>query len=175
MISPLMAGPLFTPRLMLRRFEAEDADTLFAILGDAEAMRYWSTLPHTSLSQTREFVTRTMAACTSGEADDFAVIREGALIGKAGLWKGDELGFIFSRAVWGTGVAREAVEAVLAQAFARGVMVVNADVDPRNSRCLALLAKLGFVETGRAARTYQLGDEWADSVYFALTNSQSGG
>ena len=175
MISPLMAGPLFTSRLMLRCFEADDADALFAILSDAEAMRYWSTLPHTSIEQTREFAARTIAACASDEADDFAVIHDGVLIGKAGLWKGDELGFIFSRAVWGTGLAREAVEAVLARSFARGVTVVNADVDPRNLRCLALLAKLGFVETGRAQRTYQLGDEWADSIYFVLKNPQQTG
>jgi RimJ/RimL family protein N-acetyltransferase len=31
-----------------------------------------------------------------------------------------------------------------------------------------VLAKLGFVETGRAERTFLLGEEWCDSVYLAL-------
>jgi hypothetical protein len=30
------------------------------------------------------------------------------------------------------------------------------------------LAKLGFVETHRAPRTWLVGEEWCDSVYLAL-------
>jgi ribosomal protein S18 acetylase RimI-like enzyme len=45
---------------------------------------------------------------------------------------------------------------------------ITADVDPRNVASLRLLARLGFEETGRAARTCQVGDEWQDSVYLAL-------
>ena len=32
----------------------------------------------------------------------------------------------------------------------------------------ALLARLGFRETGRAERTFQLGEEWCDSLYLSL-------
>ncbi|MFO1088248.1 MAG: GNAT family protein [Hyphomicrobiales bacterium] len=35
---------------------------------------------------------------------------------------------------------------------------------PRNTASLRVLAKAGFVETGRAARTIKIGDEWCDSV-----------
>ena len=45
---------------------------------------------------------------------------------------------------------------------------LTADVDPRNAASLRVLGKLGFVETGRAERTFLLGDEWCDSVYLAL-------
>jgi RimJ/RimL family protein N-acetyltransferase len=43
-----------------------------------------------------------------------------------------------------------------------------ADVDPRNVASLRVLDRLGFKETGRAERTFLLGDEWCDSVYLAL-------
>ena len=164
-----MAGEtITTARLTLRRFESGDAQALHAIFSDAEAMRYWSTLPHATLAQTEDFVARTIAACASNEGDDFAVLCDGALIGKAGLWQSNELGFIFSRRVWGTGLAREAVTAVLQRAFANGLGRVRADVDPRNVRCIKLLEKLGFQETGRAMRTYEIGAEWTDSVYLEL-------
>lgn len=43
-----------------------------------------------------------------------------------------------------------------------------ADVDPRNESSIRLLKGFGFVETGRAERTFETGLGWCDSVYFAL-------
>ena len=48
------------------------------------------------------------------------------------------------------------------------IEAIKADVDPRNQGSLRLLARLGFVETHRAGRTWLVGDEWCDSVYLAL-------
>jgi RimJ/RimL family protein N-acetyltransferase len=45
---------------------------------------------------------------------------------------------------------------------------LTADVDPRNLRSIKLLEKHGFVETGRANGTWQVGNELCDSVYLAL-------
>ena len=45
---------------------------------------------------------------------------------------------------------------------------IIADVDPRNAGSLAVLTRLGFVETGRAERTFLVGETWCDSVYLAL-------
>jgi [ribosomal protein S5]-alanine N-acetyltransferase len=160
-----------TERLLLRRMRPDDAEALHAIFRDPETMLYWSTLPHGSLSQTFEFVTRTIAACDAGEADDFAVVFEGRVIGKAGVWQGDEIGYIIARETWGKGLAKEAVRAVIARAFAQGRTRIHADVDPRNARSIALLKKLGFRETGSAKRTYQIGDVWTDSIYLELLNS----
>jgi RimJ/RimL family protein N-acetyltransferase len=164
---------LRTTRLLLRRMRADDAPALHAIFGDAEAMRYWSSLPHATLAETEDFVARTIQSCDADEADDFAVEFEGKLVGKAGLWHENEIGFIFAREVWGRGVAREAVTAIIARASARGLASVRADVDPRNTRCLKLLATLGFVETGKATRTYRIGEEWTDSVYLELGRGEA--
>ncbi len=157
-----------SPRTHLRRFRLEDAAEMHAAMRDPQVMAYWSTLPHTTLDQTEAFVARTIAACDGGEADDFAVVHDGRVAGKAGIWRGEELGFLFARPLWGRGVARPVVEAVLARAFAGGLARVMADVDPRNARALAFLAKLGFRITGTAEKTYLLGAVWADSVYLEL-------
>jgi [ribosomal protein S5]-alanine N-acetyltransferase len=153
-----------TKRLVLRHFKAVDAVALHPIFADPEAMRFWSSAPK-SLAQTEEFVRETIRAYQAGTGDDFVVLCEGVVIGKAGLWRANEIGFIFSRSVWGRGIASEAVRAIMSRASTRGVTSIIADVDPRNERCLRLLEKLGFVQTGAAKRTVLVGDVWADSVY----------
>lgn len=160
-----------TPRLTLRRFKPNDVDAMHAIFSDPDVMAYWSTLPHTSLSQTEDWIARTIASVDAGKSDDFVVLHDGVVIGKAGLWEGDELGMIFAQSSWGAGLAREAVDAVIAHARDRGVAAIVADVDPRNVRALRFLERFGFAVTGTAKATYQLGDFWADSVYLTLTLS----
>ena len=80
-----------------------------------------------------------------------------------------EIGFILHPDFWGRGFAREALEVVLARGFAvHALDHVIADVDPRNAASLGLLARLGFHETARAQRTWQVDGEWCDSVYLKL-------
>ncbi len=158
-----------TPRLLLRRLRQDDAPALHAILSDAGAMRFWSTAPHASLAQTEAWLDRTIADAAGGRADEFAVERlddpSGGLVGKAGLWRDNEIGMIFAPATWGTGIAHEAVEATLARADARGLACVVADVDPDNARALRLLGRLGFALTGFAERTLCIDGCWADSMF----------
>ena len=163
-----MTNEIRTARLRLRRARIEDLDALHAVLGNAEATRYWSTPPHASMAQTREWL-RSMIDAPADLSDDYVVEYEGRVIGKAGCWRLPEVGFILHPDVWGRGLAREALEAVIPSLFSRfPIEAVTADVDPRNAASLGLLKSLGFVETGRAKATYQLGDALCDSVYLAL-------
>lgn len=159
---------LRTDRLVLRPLAASDAEDLHAAFGDPEAMAYWSTPPHASLAETRAWLDRAIAT-PANAGEEFAVERDGQVIGKAGLWRFPEIGYILRRDAWGRGFAREALRAVLDRAFeTHGLEAVDADVDPRNLRSLALLARLGFQEVGRAPRTVRVGEAWCDSVYLRL-------
>jgi ribosomal-protein-alanine N-acetyltransferase len=164
---------LTTPRLVLRRMTMADAPTLHEAMSDPETMRYWSTLPHRSLAETEAWVAETMEAVASGEADDFVVTRDGAVIGKAGLWRRGELGILIARSHWRQGLAAEALGAVIDRAFGAGMPRIEADVDPRNHASLALLTHLGFRKSGEAKATFRLGEEWVDSVYLTLTPEPS--
>jgi RimJ/RimL family protein N-acetyltransferase len=131
-------------------------------------MRYWSRPPHGDLEQTRTAL-EVMIGASPQESEDFVIEYRGKVIGKAGCWRIPEIGFILAPDHWGRGLAAEALGAVIPRVFARfPIPAVIADVDPRNSACLDLLARLGFRETHRAARTWLVGDEWCDSVYLAL-------
>ena len=159
---------LSTPRLRLRRAAPDDLEAFHAILSDPRAMTYWSSPPHQSLDQTRDWLTG-MTEVPPALGDDFVIEREGRVIGKAGCWRLPEIGYILSPDAWGQGYALEALSAVIPHLFARpGVDRLVADVDPRNGASLRLLARLGFVETHRAARTWLVGGAWQDSVYLAL-------
>lgn len=156
---------LVTERLRLRRARAEDLDALYAVLSHPVAMRYWSTPPHSDRAQTQAWLEDMIAATD----EDFVVEHQGRVIGKAGAYRLPEVGYILHPDVWGQGLAYEALSAVVAHVFAsRDVEVLRADVDPRNTASIRLLEKLGFRETGRAMRTWRVGEEWCDSVYLAL-------
>ena len=160
---------LATERLVLRRMMAYDAPALHAMLSDAETMRYWSTPPHATLAESEAWVGDGVAAMERGDAVDFAVLEGEHIIGRVAFWMGNEIGFLFSREIWGQGYAQEALSAVLRYGFERlRFASVRADVDPDNARSLRLLERLGFKRTGFAERTFRIGEEWVDSVYLTL-------
>lgn len=159
---------LDTPRLRLRRARATDLEALHVVFSDARAMQYWSTPPHVTLDETRTWL-ESMIAASPEVSDDFVIEHEGAVVGKAGFYRLPEVGYILRSDLWRRGLAREALTAVIAHVWAtRDVMALHADVDPRNDASLALLARLGFVQTGAAERTWCVGGAWADSVYLTL-------
>jgi RimJ/RimL family protein N-acetyltransferase len=166
---------IVTERLVLRRARADDLEAMHAVLSDPAAMLHWSTPPHADLAQTREWLD-SMISDSPTERDDYVVEYEGRVVGKAGCWRVPEIGFILHPSVWRRGIAREALAALIPRLFDRfPVPAIRADVDPRNLPCLALLRSLGFTETGRAAGTWLVGEEYCDSIYLALPRDEAGG
>ena len=141
-----MVDVIRTERLVLRRARAEDLAALHAMMSDAETMRYWSTPPHEDLERTRTFL-ESMLAAPSDASDEFIVEKDGEAIGKMGAWRLPEMGYLIGRPHWGRGYAGEALAAFAAYVFAERTDHLTADVDPRNTASLALLAR---AEIGRA-------------------------
>lgn len=162
-----MSDEIRTERLILRRACAGDIEAMHRIMSDAQAMRYWSTPPHADIDETARWIASMIDADPSS-SDDFIVTLDGDLIGKLGAWKLPEIGFLIDRAQWGRGYAGEALAAFIQRRRLLGSPELTADVDPRNEGSIRLLARHGFVETGRAAGTWQVGSELCDSVYLAL-------
>ena len=166
---------LLTARLRLRRAMPTDLEAFHEILSDPVAMRFWSSLPHRDLERTREWLD-SMLSEGPPLNEDFVIEHQGRLIGKAGCWRLPEIGYILHPAYWGQGFAAEACRAAIAHVFASyDLDAITADVDPRNEASLRLLARLGFVETGRATATYEIEGEISDSVYLALGRSSAHG
>ena len=161
-----------TERLLLRPATIADVEAFHGIMKDARAMAYWSTPPHTDIAESRRFVA-SMIGIHPTKGEDFVIELDGRVIGKAGLYRFPEVGFILHPDTWGKGYAKEALQAVLDRAFTiHQLPSVEADVDPRNEESLRLLARLGFHETSRASRTWNVGGQWCDSVYLQLSKEQ---
>jgi RimJ/RimL family protein N-acetyltransferase len=112
-----------------------------------------------------------MIAAPQNGVTDFIIIHKVAThpIGKIGVWQDQEIGFLLSRSYWGQGIAQEALHGVLSYLFGeKGMEEVTADVDPRNYRSIKLLEGVAFVRTGFKERTWEIGSEWVDSLYFGL-------
>ncbi len=154
-----------TPRLILRPARPSDLADVHAMLSDRRAMRYWSRPEHETIDESRDW----LAALIANDADDYLIEHQGRIIGKAGMWRIPEVGFLLHPDFQSQGLASEAMEAVIPHLFATHALPeLVAEADPRNAASLKLLSRLGFVETRRASRTMQWRDEWCDSVYFAL-------
>ena len=156
-----------TDRLLLRAARPDDVDPLWDVFRRPEAMKYWSTLPHATRSQTTELVEGMIAH--AADAPYFVVQYQEQAIGTAGFWSGNEVGFILHPQVWGQGIGGELLDALIPHGFeVCDFTHILADVDPDNAASIGLLQSRGFQEIGRAERTLQLGDVWVDSVYFSL-------
>ena len=163
-----MADEIRTDRLLLRRARMSDLDAIHAALSDPEAMRYWSSAAHATLAESEVWL-RSMVDADLTISDDFIVEHQGRVLGKTGCWRLPEVGFILVRDAWGKGFASEALAAYLDRRRTIGEpKVITADVDPRNDESLRLLRRHGFVETGRATGTWNVGGEWCDSIYLAV-------
>ena len=160
---------LTTERLTLRPLILADVPALHAWLSDPAGMRFWSTLPHTDIKQTEDWVRVSLDAMAKGEAQDFAVLHAGEIIGRIAFWQGNEIGFFFDPARQGQGFAGEALRAISQFGFdTLNFATIEADVDPDNTPSLRLLERNGFERTGFAEKTFEIGGKWFDSVYLSL-------
>jgi [ribosomal protein S5]-alanine N-acetyltransferase len=165
-----MALPILTTaRLTLRPLEIADVPAIHAWLSNPEVMRFWSTLPHQEITETEDWVRLSIAETAKGSAHDFGVVHEDRLIGRVALWQGDEIGFFFDPAMRGKGFATEALRALCAYGFEMlGFDQIKADVDPDNAPSLRVLERVGFIRTGLAKNTFEIGGKFFDSVYLSL-------
>ncbi len=161
------AEPIKTDRLLLRPAREDDLPAFFAIMSDPRAMRFWSTLPHENIDLTRDWMRPLFNP--PGQGFEWVIALDGAVIGKAGGYNLPEIGFILHPDHWGQGYVTEAMQAIIPALFASSdVPHLTADVDPLNVASLRVLEKLGFTQTHRAEKTFNLGGVWADSIYLAL-------
>src|SRR3546814_15636443 len=75
-----------TQRLLLRRARMDDLDAMHRILSNGTAMRYWSTLPHTDIEQSRDWLAA-MIEAPPAESAAFLIELDRRGIGKARCWR----------------------------------------------------------------------------------------
>lgn len=168
---------LETERLILREWEAEDVDALFAIVSDADVMRFIENgQPWTDIERVREWIGRLQLSYRTRGYSRWAVVEKdgGRAIGSSGFaklpWSGEiDFGYLLSRDAWGRGYATEMGRAALRHGFERfGFAEVTASVAPEHVPSRRVLEKLGFVYRGMEV---QPGDNDESAIYLASNPS----
>jgi RimJ/RimL family protein N-acetyltransferase len=161
-----------TERLRLRPRTLDDAEALYPTLSDAELMTWWSRAPFTSIEEVREYITPSekwpgwQAWAITRHGDDRAI---GFLAAGEKRQGGvTEIGYMLERAAWGSGLAREAVSALITLLFARGQRRIFADTDPENTGSNRLLESLGFTLEGRLRGEWETHIGVRDSFIWGL-------
>lgn len=132
-------------------------------------MAYWSHSAHDSLERTQDTLDG-MIASHAETGLEFVIEYAGHVIGKAGLWRMAEIGYIIHPDFWRRGFAQEALRAIIQSTWDTypALPDITAEIDPRNTASKQLLARLGFRLTHSARSTIKIDGEWCDSEYFAL-------
>jgi [ribosomal protein S5]-alanine N-acetyltransferase len=146
---------LLTDRLVLRRPEPRDADSIFArYAGDPEVTRYLSFPTHRSVEDARAFVAYSEAEWTRWPAGPFLIeLRaDGTLIGGTGLLfetpQRAMTGYVLAKDAWGRGYATEALTAITALASGLGVRRLFACCHTGHHPSAHVLEKCGFEREG---------------------------
>jgi ribosomal-protein-alanine N-acetyltransferase len=164
---------LTTECLSLRPMLQSDAAPLFAILGDAEAMRFWQRPAITRLAIAEEMVREQIAAGTLCRY--WTAWRQDDAIGSCDLSfihpveKRAETGFLFRRDQWGQGYATEAMRAVTSYAFdTLRLELLTASTHAQNFRARQVLERLGFRLEGLVEGHQPVPGVVMDCAFYAL-------
>lgn len=145
---------LATARLRLRPLTEDDAPFILRLLNEPSFLRFIGDKQVRTLEDAQGYLRGGPLASYQVHGHGLLAVtlaETGEPLGMCGLLKRDhldapDLGFAFVPEAWGRGFAREAAEAVLAQAEQDfGYARILALVSPDNDRSIALLGKLGFV------------------------------
>ncbi|HEX4272669.1 MAG TPA: GNAT family N-acetyltransferase [Rhizomicrobium sp.] len=168
---------LKTVRLTLKPQTAGDATALFAILNDAEAMRFWNRPPITRLAVVEDLISEQQTAMANSVCHYWTAWEGSDAIGSVDLSliqdDAAELGFLFRRDRWGLGLASEAVAAVVAHAMGSlGLMRLAAAIRVENLAAARVLEKAGFALVDRRQVTIASGES-RTCAFYLLRRDQS--
>ena len=167
---------LATDRLILREIVEADAQRVFEIESTPGAGRYVERFSE-SLHDAEVFVRGIIVEAQQQPrlVYDFAVVRDGVMIGRCGFKRGESeprmamLWYAIDAAHQGHGFATEAARAVLRFAFEDlGLHRVWADADPRNAASVRVMERLGMRREAHHLEHVCIRGEWCDSVICAM-------
>lgn len=163
-----------TDRLLLRTYRSGDDAELLTYYGDPDVCRYLLHGPWTADDAAAAVGRR--AERTGLDVGALAMVAEldGAVVGNVEAWTTDdestsvEIGWTFSPAVSGRGLATEAVDALLRLVFdAPTTHRVVAQMDARNDASARLARRVGMTQEAHFRQNWWCKGEWTDTLVFA--------
>ena len=167
--------PFETARARIRTMVEGDAQSFADYRSDPEVARYQSWTAPYPLESARRLIDEQPDGPLAGDWVQLAIDVDGDLVGDVAVGLSSDgriaqLGYTLAGDRQGSGLATEAVGAVVDRLFAQlGVHRVEASVDPRNVASERLLERLGFDFEGTSRSAVWTDPEWTDDDRYALT------
>ena len=152
-----MTRILQTERLQLRPLSPNDAPALFPMYNDGQTMRFIPFLPHQTLAETHDYLTKQVnmpgavhwAVCLRDKDEPIGVVNY------LGQTRVPGMGYIIRRDYWGQGITAEACRAALDYGFDQlGLNRVELWIDEENAASHRVAHKLGFRFKGRISSKF---------------------
>lgn len=170
---------LETERLHLREPRLTDANALFRVFGDPEAMAYYGPdVPHRNVAQTANLIRELHGYFAHRQGIRWAItLKDGddTVVGTLGFHRFDvdarhcEVGYELRADHWRQGIMTEAVRHILDFAFDEvGCNRIEAGTDDDNPRSHGLLRKLGFQHEGMFRQRLFYKEKYWDEHWFGL-------
>jgi RimJ/RimL family protein N-acetyltransferase len=174
---------LETARLILRPFNADDFDDLYAYQSRPDVARYltWEARDRAQARRALEEQCAETTLDAEGKWLTFAVVWREAnrVVGEIGLkWlsqkhRQGEMGYVFNPDHHGRGLATEAAEAMLTLGFGSlGWHRIIGSCDPRNEASARLMERIGMRKEAHFAHSLFLKGEWVDELVFAILDQE---
>lgn len=170
---------LETPRLILRRFEVEDAAAMYRNwASDADVTKFLTWTPHPNEEVSRALLSDWVSRYTDCRYYHWAIVpKDGETepIGSIAVMEIKELtasahvGYCIGKAWWHQGIAAEALKAVMDFLFDLvGAERIEARHDPRNPNSGRVMQKCGMRYEGTLRRSDWNNQGICDACYYAL-------
>lgn len=171
---------LETPRLLLRKPVAEDADGVFDYSSDERVTEFLSWGPAESLEDTRSFLDEVSKKIEANELFDWGLVLKetGEFIGTCGFVSIDsnnrsgEIGYLLSRKYWNRGIMTEALSRIIEFGFENlGLNRIEAKCDTDNIGSEKVLQKVGMKNEGLLRKAQYAKKRYRDlKIYSILKN-----
>ncbi len=172
-----MFRDILTERLILRDLQPADAETMLRYRSDPEVSRFQSWKPASADQLRSHFeVLARKAVATPGAWYQVGIAfrSTGELIGACGIHILDdhglaEIGITLAPEFQFRGYATEGLRAIVNYLFRElKTHRIYASIDPRNTRSIQLMRRLGFRQEAHMIESLWFKGEWVDDVIFAL-------
>lgn len=165
-----------TERLILRRIGMDDANDLFLLRSNEEAVKYLDRPMHSSINETRELIKKIEDNIQQNKAIAWGISLKSKiqLIGTIGYHRIEnehyraEIGYMIHPDYWRTGLTSEAIKPVINFGFNQmNLHSIEANVNPGNIASIKLLEKHKFTKEAHFKENYFYNGKFLDSAIYS--------
>lgn len=178
MVKKIEALPILeTNRLVLRRIEKHDAESILTYLSDEDVMEHYGLGTFQNVEDALDEISwyDSILKNNTGMRWGITLKEENKVIGSCGFLEmvaqhyRSDIGYELSKEYWGKGIASEALAAVINYGFMEmKLQRIQALIEPPNIRSQKLVEKHGFVKEGLLRKYEYTCGKFDDLYIFSL-------